>query len=108
MNDEKLINAGYKKFTPPSIWGDFVETLFQKRFDDSVGKKHYIDVKKCIHKHFDEPRYEAETQLYQKGTHNAIDITWLNGWENIEEIENWMEKFWNPEEYDYYERWDEC
>ena len=108
MNDEMLIEAGYKKYTPPSVWGDFVEVLFQKRFDDEIGKKYFIDVKKCTSRYYDEPHYETEVQLYQKDTHNAMNITWLHGWESIKEIENFMEKFWNNEEYDYYERWDEC
>lgn len=108
MNDKVLLDAGYKKYSAPSIWGDFVEVIFQKRFDDEIGKKYFIDVKKCTSSYYDEPHYEVETQLYQKDTHNAMNITWLHGWENIEEIESWMEKFWNNEEYDYYERWDEC
>lgn len=108
MNNEMLIKAGYKKYAPPSVWGDFVEVLFQKRFDDEIGKKYFIDVKKCTSRYYDEPHYEVEVQLYQKDTHNAMDITWLHGWESIKEIENFMEKFWNNEEYDYYERWDEC
>lgn len=108
MNDNILLDAGYKKHKSPSIWGDFVEVIFQKRFDDEIGKKYFIDVKKCVSSYYDEPHYEVETQLYQKNTHNAMNITWLYGWEDIEEIESWMEKFWNNKEYDYYERWDEC
>ena len=108
MNDKVLLDAGYKKYSAPSIWEDFVEVIFQKRFDDEIGKKYFIDVKKCTSSYYDEPHYEVETQLYQKDTHNAMNIVWLHGWKSIEEIENWMDKFWNNEEYDYYERWDEC
>ena len=111
MTDKELIERGYKEYPPTAIHSRGIEKCFQKRFDDKDGKKYFIDVNKWspwTHPHTNEvwgPNYEYETQLYQKGTHNAVNLTFHSSW-NIEDVEKMVETiFQNGMEH--YERWDE-
>ena len=40
MTDEELLSRGYREFKPGPFDGEYVEKMFQKRFDDDVGKKY--------------------------------------------------------------------
>ena len=107
MNDEYILSKGYKEFEPSPFDGDGVITMFQKRFDDEIGKKYFITIKKWSWEKFgraDIPdyTYEFDTQLYQKDTRNPINIEWFSGWE-LDDVEKHLENLWNADEYDYYE-----
>ena len=110
--EEKLIEKGYVEFEPSPL-DNGVTTMFQKRFDDKIGKKYFITVKRWDfppHPYTGEhipTSYEYESQLYEKDTHNPINISHFSGWD-IDKVEMWYERHWNNEEYDYYEKWDEC
>lgn len=111
--EEKLIEKGYTEFKPSSIDSDAVTKCFQKRFDDSIGKKYFITIKRWDfppHPYTGEQiptSYEYESQLYEKDTHEPINISHFGGWK-VDKVEAWYRKHWNNEDYDYYERWDEC
>lgn len=89
---------------------------FQKRFDDEIGKKYFIDV----HKHsndfmqewdkqqewYYQYSYEYSCQLYKKKSHAAVNMDFFNDW-SLEEVENFVEDLFKLGKLDYYERNDE-
>ena len=109
--DENYISRGYTQYKPTPYDSEFVETRFQKRFDDDKGKKYFIDIikhKGFVHPYTKEeypPSYEYETQMYQKGTHNPVNFEFLSTW-TIEEVEEFMEKQFATGMFDHYEMWD--
>ena len=109
MTDKDFIEAGYTELKLSLFNVGCNTAMFQKRFDDDYGKKYFITVDKWDFSRYEpnrEPSYEFRSKVYEKDTHEAMDITFLEGW-TIECVEAWMEKHWNSEEYDYYERFDE-
>lgn len=111
-NDEYFSNKGYKEYPPSKFHNASISKCFQKRFDDSVGKKYFIDVNKWDWSEFADRvpfdiTYEAEVQLYKYGTHDAVNLTFHNTWD-FEEIERTVERLFQTGMFDYYERWDEC
>ena len=109
MTDEYIIEKGYKEFEPSSLKNNSISKCFQKRFDDENGKKYFITINKWdwTWTHRDDMpdhSYELETQLYKKDTREPIDMTFFSGWE-IDDTEEYLEKIWNTEMFDYYEEW---
>lgn len=117
INDEYILGKGYKEFKPTCLNDESVVSCFQKRFDDEMGKKYFIDIEKwywgdVIPPHrrdtwYQDFTYEYSVQIYLKDTDNAIDITFLSSW-HLDQVEEHMEKLFETGMYDYYERWDEC
>lgn len=105
LNDEVIVGAGYKEYEPSIIDSDMVSKCFQKCFSDDVGKKYYISIKKWD---WSDTRvdigvkYEFEVQLYMDD--KPINFTLFNGW-NVEEVEDYMDRIWSADKYDYYERY---
>lgn len=119
INDltEYFISKGYHKYNPTPFDSDHTVSRFQKRFDDDQGKRYFID---CVQydnsympQHYKDGEwytkytYEYEIQMYQRDTHNPINLSFFSGWE-LEQVEEFMEMQWKIGLYDYYERWDEC
>lgn len=117
MTDNDFLSKGFKQFPiTPIIDPDGMETHFQKRYDDEIGKKYFITVNKWksyTHPYTREtfpPTYEYDVQLYQKGgryTAKAIDLLFHSTW-TIEEVENYMEKLFQTGLFEYYEKWEDC
>ena len=109
MTDKEILDRGYHRYERTQFDDWYVECQFQKRFDDEKGKKYFITINKwdwtSFHRN-DMPNYsyELETQIYKKDTHEPIDMTFFAGW-NVDEVEEYMEKIWSPELFDYYEEW---
>ena len=106
MTDKDFINAGYTEWEPSPLNGECNTAMFQKRFDDDYGKKYFITVDKWDFSRYEpdrKPSYEFHSQVYEKNTHEAMNITFLEGW-TIDRVEKWMNDHWNTDEYDYYER----
>ena len=106
MTDKDFIEAGYTQWKPSPYNGECNTAMFQKRFDDDFGKKYFITANKWDFSRYEpdrEPSYEFTSQVYDKSTHDAIDITFLVGW-TIERVEKWMDDHWSADEYDYYEK----
>ena len=107
--DEKLKERGYTEFKPSILDHEGIETKFQKRFDDEVGKKYFITVDKwrvLIHPHTGEkigPGYEFTTQFSFCG--KPVNINCFSGWD-IEEAEAKIEDMWHKCMFDYYEMFD--
>ena len=115
INDEYLLERGYKEYPPTPFDNDSIVTRFQKRFDDNNGKKYFIDVVKWSH-HFVPPDkrdkwwkpfgYEYETNVTMYEDEKPINIKFFNNWE-LEDVEKFMENFFEKIKPNYYETWDE-
>lgn len=106
MNNQDLIDAGYKRYGP-SPNQEFETDLFEKCIRDDKGKKYYIHIYR-----YDfgaDSRgdhiilYEAKVQLNTKNE-IGINVTFINGWE-LKEMEQHCEDLWNSGLYDYYEEY---
>lgn len=113
MNDKLFLEKGYKEFSPSELDSEAVSKCFQKRFDDEIGKKYFITVKKydwSAYPEYNIPEnysYEFDTQLYQFETHYPINLIFFSGW-NIDSVEKHLENLWNDKDYDYYEKFEDC
>lgn len=110
MTDEYIIEKGYKEFAPSRFDNASIVKCFQKRFDDEIGKKYFITIKKwdwTPYHYIDisDYTYELDTQIYKKDTHEPINLSFFSGW-HLDDVEDYMEKIWNAELFDYYEEWD--
>lgn len=81
MTEKQLIDYGFKEYEPTQF--DKCDKCFQKCYRGMDGsKKYFIDAKyyKIIHPttHEDIGGWEYSTQVYVKGTHDAINMNWLN------------------------------
>lgn len=111
-NDQFFIDKGYKEYPPSGFHNQCIAKCFQKRFDDEIGKKYFIDVNKWDWTPFSDrvpfdTTYEFTTQLYQKDKHEAVNLDFHSSW-SLEDVEEYMEKIFASGMWDYYERWDEC
>ena len=87
---------------------DAVKYFYQKRFDGTAAQKYFITAKKwemCdntgkqVYNGF-----EYEVQLYQKGTHLPLNLTFHKEW-TLDDVENYVEEIYITglfEPYDEY------
>ena len=117
MTDRDLIDRGFKQFAPtPHIDSEGIETRFQKRYDDEVGKRYFITVNKWkplfdIRNGGTWPaNYEYEVYFHKEdseGGTKAIKILLYAGW-NVDEVEEYVQKLFETGLFEYYEKWEEC
>lgn len=117
MTDQDLLDRGFKQFAPmPHLDPEGIETRFQKRYDDEVGKRYFITVNKWrVFKHpytgEEFPAtYEYSVQLYKKESRRdvkAVDLLFHSAW-SIDEVEEQMEKLYETGLFEYYEKWEDC
>ena len=111
MTDKDIIERGYAEYKP-TIFDHHVEKCFQKRFDDEIGKKYFIDIKKyepIVHPDTGEAyqhSYEYETQLHNVDD-EPVNLTFFAGW-TMEKVEDYVKQLFDTGLFQYYERWDEC
>lgn len=112
--DEKLLERGYKQYNPTPFDNQSVVARFQKRFDDDFGKKYFIDVLKWSQEYVPLDRrdkwwkpfvYEYKVQVSVGKNQNAINLGFFSNW-TIEEVEVFMEEFFEKMQPNYYESWD--
>lgn len=107
--EEQLIEKGYKHFKPGPLDHEGITDMYQKRFDDKVGKKYFITIHKWrawTHPYTGEvyrPTYEFNVQFSYCG--KPINMTAFSGWE-LEEAEQKYEEIWQKCNFDYYEIFD--
>lgn len=115
MTDEYLLERGYKEYPPTSIDNESIVSRFQKRFDNKIGKKYFINVLKWSHDFVPEHRrdkwwtpfsYEYEVQVATK-EEDYMNITFHSSW-TLEKVEKFMDDFFYIMNLKYYETWDEC
>ncbi len=108
------LDAGYKRYGKDlHKSADF---LLQKRFDDSEGKKYFIDIWVYEHSRYEycsrnsalpPVSFQPEVQ-FQRGDKMTLDMTFImNQDSTIAEIEQEVECFWLFLEKPYYSKWEE-
>lgn len=108
MKDNEILDHGFHEYKPGVLDGHFTERCFQKRYDDEIGIKYFITIKKHIwpnHPYTGEeipPSYECEVNFYQKGTHEALNLLYHNGW-TLTDVEDYTEKLWNSGLFEHYD-----
>ena len=114
INDEYLIERGYKEYKPTAFDNKSVVARFQKRFDDDFGKKYFIDVLKWSHDYIPEYRrdkwwkpftYWYETQITFGEDEKTLNFEFFSSW-TLEGVEKFMEEFFENMKPNYYESWD--
>lgn len=114
MNDEYVLERGYKKYDPTGFDNDSVVLRFQKRFDDKYGKKYFIDILKWSYdfipvNHRDEYwkpfgyTFEIYTTMFDE--EKCLNMEFYSNW-TLEEIEQFAEDFFEKMKPNYYETWD--
>lgn len=102
-----LIPLGFREYKPTPFEYDGVCTCFQKRYDDDFGKKYFIDAKiwdySWTNKVPENYHIEYHAQLYENGTHDAINIEFLD-WD-VHQVEKWIDKLFENKMIEHYERW---
>ena len=115
LTRERILEKGYKEFRPTEFHHD-IDKCYQKRFDDEIGKKYFID----IHEYapFTDrdgrtwPRsYEFVVYLYKKSEDEDKDypvkMLFFVDW-TLDMVEEHVEALFATGMYRHYERWDEC
>lgn len=116
--EKELIAAGYKKYTS-RLDKQYADYFYQKRFSDDEGKKYFINFS-----HYPANRY-GQTELKESWNADVqfitisgptVDIEYFSFWteENeynhpitsIEDVEQFFEKMWETNLFEYYEKWD--
>lgn len=113
MTNEFLIEKGYYRYDPTPFDVDAVVDRFQKRFDDDLGKKYFINVVRYSNDYIPEDRrgewwtpfsYEYEVQVEKE--EKPINLHFFANW-TLEDVEAFINDFFEKMHLDYYERWDE-
>lgn len=114
MVDERLLERGYKQYKPTPFDNESIVARFQKRFDDDFGKKYFIDVLKWSQEYVPVDRrdkwwkpfvYEYDVQVSVGENENPINLEFFSSW-TIEDVEEFMENFFEKMQPNYYESWD--
>ena len=95
LTDEKLLERGYKQYSPTPFDNSSIVARFQKRFDDDFGKKYFIDALKWSQEYVPLDRrdkwwkpfvYEYEVQITIGENENSINLGFFSSW-TIEDVE---------------------
>lgn len=108
MDNDYIVSKGYKEYNPTHFHNEYIIKCFQKRLDDDIGKKYFIDINQyySIGKNLEKYNFEYSVQLYDKDTHNPVNMLFHCGWE-LERVEEFVENMFQSGMLDYYEIWDE-
>ena len=111
--EKELEEHGYKKFGVVSRIDTF-DYLYQKRFDDKLGKKYFIDFQ-----FYDYTKYYKDHGVSVKASATFNNDSeepgklnktiWLDfDFDSIEQAETFAEIMWKASNSQYYELWSEC
>ena len=108
LTDEKLIEAGFKKYIPSRI--DRYDSLFQLKVTDEIGIKYFIDVEKWDMTKLgqsDNAGWQVELNFNEGSSwHSPACIQVIAGnvefW-TVQNILDWAEGVWKRLEPSYYE-----
>ena len=93
INIQELLDKGYKEFHPTRFDGD-AEKAYQKRFRNEKGDTlYFINVYMYCHYIIQEINFEVETQLYQKGTHEPVNLKFFCGW-TLADAEDYVQRIY--------------
>ena len=109
MDEKEIREKGYHEFSKTPLDNDGIEKRFQKRFDDENGKRYFINIskwKEFVHPHTGDVfpvNYEFNIQMYERKTHNPVNMLFFSGWE-IDSVEKLAEWLFESGKFDYYEK----
>lgn len=102
-----LLEQGFVEYSPNPYLDNNVDHLYQKCYRDDFGKKYYLTIKHYNLTHpttgADLSGYEISGQFYLKGNQNAINMTFLDS--DVAEAEKFINKLFELNLLEYYERW---
>lgn len=104
----EFIPLGFHEYKPTQF-DHHVITCFQKRYDDEIGKKYFLDIKVYDFTWADileQYHPSISCQLYQKDTHDAVNLDFIN-WD-IEQVEKFIDTMFKTNMLEHYETWEEC
>jgi len=116
MTDEYILERGYKEYSPTPLDSEHIVTRFQKRFDDSIGKRYFIDVVKWSNefipmshrgKWYEPFSYEYEVQVEMGEDERPINLHFFSSW-TLGKVEEFMDEFFEKMKPNHYETWDKC
>lgn len=104
-----LETIGFTEYPKPKLSEfDSAYSFFQKKYYDNNGVKYFIDVQvfdwRWTNRVKDNFSVEYSSQLYQKGTHDAFNITFI-GW-NLQQVEDHINLLFKNDIVEYYEERD--
>lgn len=106
ISRDQLLAAGYKPFSQREL-KQFTTNFYQKRFDDSQGKKYFITIAEYDNRdlpvHFDDFSYSPESQFSTNGV--VFDVS-MHSPESVEQMEAFFKDVWKSMNCDYYERFE--
>lgn len=110
ITDSQLLSAGYKTFKS-SIRSQATQG-FQKRFDDDNGLKYYVTIWEYSNSEYKDQyakgtlpdfSYAPDVQFERKGVVFNVEVL-LSQFNELEEVEAFVEELWVKMGCDYYER----
>lgn len=107
-SEEQLRERGFLSYPPTVFDSSNVVIRYQKRYDDEIGKRYFLDCKvwdwTWTGRVPMDRSYELETQLYQKGTHEAIDLNFHDN--DLEAVEKFIDALFDAGLVEHYEEWE--
>lgn len=109
LTTQDWLDAGYKRYDGRNF--NNADFLLQKRFDDTEGKKYYIDVWvynfSKYNSSYPKASFQPEVQ-FKRGGDMTLNITFLmNDNSTIQDVEQQAEAMWEFLSKPYYSKWEE-
>ena len=106
MNKDEILNRGFTEYSKSPFDSPSCDALYQKLYRGKDGEKRYfLNIKHYSMTHpttkEDLSGYEIDTQLYLKGSHNAVNIKFLD--DNLDEAEKFIETLFSNNIVENYE-----
>lgn len=108
---ESLLENGYKAFTQKNL-KSYTDNFYQKRFDDTTGKRFYLTIAEYDNKQFQDRinnlpdfSYSPETQ-FTDASGVVFDVGMYSP-KSIAEMEEFFLKVWSVMGCEHYEKWSE-
>ena len=104
MTNQEFLDAGYTRFNPPP-YEDCITDMYQKCFEDEIGKKYFITVERWdytpVARGRNIPISYNFTVQFNTQEDRTLNIDCFNGFD-IESAENFFENIWNTGWFKYY------
>lgn len=93
IDEQTLLDKGYKEFPPTKF--DGADRAFQKRIRAENGDTlYFINVYMYYSWGTIPKNFEVETQLYQKGTHEPLNLKFFCEW-TLADVEDYIQRIYN-------------
>lgn len=103
--EQELIKNGYREFQKNPLIHPYCTRVYQKRFDDQIGKKYFVNAEYYNDQHGETIEYNFQFSIGKGKDERFINFRLLEGW-TLEEMESHVEKMWKDGQYNYYEKWE--